>query len=103
MALENSDRRLAMEGLVWIRQGGALEGNLDASCVVVEGGVTGDIRSTGRVDLREGCQVQGDITAGSVAAAEGSFFEGRIAMPKTPQPEVMTYTEKRHADPDAEA
>ena len=93
---------LSMQGLVWIRPQGTLEGNLDVSSVVVEGAVTGDIHCTGKVDLREGCRVQGDITAGTVAAAEGSFFEGKIAMPNTPQPEIMTYTEKRQADSDEE-
>jgi cytoskeletal protein CcmA (bactofilin family) len=94
---------LSMEGLVWIRPRGALEGNLDVSSVVVEGEVRGDIHCSGKVDLREGCRVTGDITAGTVAAAEGSFFEGRIAMPDAPQPEVVTYTEKRQADSEDEA
>jgi len=93
---------MAMEGLVWIRQGGAVKGDLEATSVVVEGEVQGNIRSTGKVDLREGCRMKGDITAGTVAAAEGSYFEGKIAMPNAPQPEIMTYTEKRQADSDEE-
>lgn len=93
---------LSMKGLVWIRPQGALEGNLDVSSVVVEGEVTGDIHCSGKVDLREGCRVKGDITAGTVAAAEGSFFEGNIAMPKAPQPEVVTYTEKRQPNSEDE-
>ena len=94
---------MTMKGLVWIRQGGTVKGDLDATSVVVEGEVQGNIRSTGKVDLREGCRVQGDITAGTVAAAEGSFFEGKVAMPSAPDSQVVTYTEKRQADSDDEA
>ena len=91
---------LSVEGLVWIRPQGSVEGEIEASSVVVEGEVVGSIHVTGKVDLRKGCRVEGDITASAVAAADGSFFEGRIAMPQSPEPEVVAYEEKRRATPD---
>ena len=74
-------------------------GAIKASSVVVEGRIVGSVEATGKVDLRRGCRVEGDITAGAVAAAEGSFFEGRIAMPQSPTPDVVAYEEKRSGSP----
>jgi len=91
---------LLIEGLVWVRPQGSVQGEIKASSVVVEGRIVGSVQATGKVDLREGCRVEGDITASAVAAGEGSFFEGRIAMPQTPEPEVVAYEEKRRANDD---
>jgi cytoskeletal protein CcmA (bactofilin family) len=91
---------LSMEGLVWILPQGSVHGEIKASSVVVEGRIVGSVQATGKVDLRKGCRVEGDISASAVAAADGSFFEGRIAMPQTPEPEVVAYEEKRRASPD---
>ncbi len=93
---------LSMEGLVWIRPQGSVDGEIAATSVVVEGRVIGSIEATGKVDLRKGCRVEGDITASSVAAADGSFFEGRISMPQEPKPEVVAYEEKRRSSSDEE-
>ncbi len=91
---------MSVEGLVWIRPQGSVDGEVEASSVVVEGEVVGSIHATAKVDLRKGCRVEGDITASSVAAAEGSFFEGRISMPDAAKTQVVAYEEKRGADPD---
>jgi len=91
---------LSVEGLVWIRPQGSIEGEIKASSVVVEGEVVGSVQATGKVDLRKGCRVEGDITANAVAAADGSFFEGRITMPKAAETQVVAYEEKRRASPD---
>jgi cytoskeletal protein CcmA (bactofilin family) len=93
---------LSMEGLVWIRPRGSVDGEITATSVVVEGRIVGSIEATGKVDLRKGCRVEGDISASSVSAADGSFFEGRISMPQEPKPEVVAYEEKRRAGPDQE-
>ena len=92
--------KISVEGLVWIGPQGSINGEVEASSVVVEGEVGGSIHATVKVDLRKGCRVEGDITASAMAAADGSFFEGRITMPETPEPQVVAYEEKREADPD---
>ena len=91
---------LSVEGLVWIRPQGSVDGEIEAASVVVEGEVDGSVHATGKVDLRKGCRVEGDITASAVAAADGSFFEGRITMPKAAETQVVAYEEKRSASPD---
>jgi cytoskeletal protein CcmA (bactofilin family) len=90
---------ILVEGLVWIRPQGSVDGEIKASSVVVEGRITGSVQASGKVDLRKGCRVEGDITASSVAAADGSFFEGRITMPQAPKPDVVAYEEKRRSVP----
>jgi len=88
---------LSVTGLVWIRPQGSVHGEVKASSVVVDGKVVGNIHASEKVDLRKGCRVEGDITASALAAADGSFFEGRITMPQAPEPEVVAYEEKRRA------
>jgi cytoskeletal protein CcmA (bactofilin family) len=58
--------------------------------------------ATGEVDLRKGCRVEGDINASSVAATAGRLFEGRIAMPREPEPEVVDDEEKRRGSTDGD-
>ena len=93
---------LSVEGLVWIRSTGSVDGDITAASVVVEGKIVGNIQATGKVDLRKDCRIEGDITATSVAAADGSFFEGRIAMTNDPEPEVVAYEEKRRTHPNGD-
>ncbi len=68
------------EGLLWVREGGAVDGEIAATNVVVEGDVQGSIHAKEKVELRSTCKVQGDLDARTVAIAEGSFFEGQIQM-----------------------
>lgn len=89
---------LEIDGLVWIKRQARLEGELAATAVVIEGELIGNVVAKGKVDLRSGCRFEGDLTAGAVAAADGSFFEGRITMSGGKSEQVVTYQEKR--DPD---
>jgi cytoskeletal protein CcmA (bactofilin family) len=86
-----------IDGQVWIRKGGRLKGSVTATDLVVEGEVEGTITATNMVDLREPSRVWADITAARIAAAEGSVFEGHIAMSGSEAGHggVVTYREKR--------
>jgi cytoskeletal protein CcmA (bactofilin family) len=68
--------------------------------VAVEGRVIGSVHATGKVDFRRGYRVRGNINTSSVASADGSFFEGRIAMPQEPAPEVVAFEKKRRESTD---
>ena len=68
------------EGLFWVREGGQVGGEIAATNIVVEGQVEGTISAKEKAELRSNCKVQGDLTAKTVAIAEGSFFEGRVHM-----------------------
>jgi cytoskeletal protein CcmA (bactofilin family) len=49
-----------------------VQATLSARDVVVIGNVTGDIHATGRVELRAGSSVKGDLRAGRLAAPQQS-------------------------------
>ena len=68
------------EGLFWVREGGKVDGEIAATNIVVEGEVEGTISARDKAELRSNCKVQGDLSAKTVAIAEGSFFEGRVHM-----------------------
>ena len=68
------------EGLFWVREGGKVDGEIAATNIVVEGKVDGTISAKEKAELRASCKVQGDLSAKTVAIAEGSYFEGRVHM-----------------------
>jgi cytoskeletal protein CcmA (bactofilin family) len=89
---------LELEGFLWLRPGGRIEGTLTVTNVLVEGEVAGNINATGKVELRSSCRVLGDVAARSLAIADGGFFEGKITMAGAPSDRAaVTFQEKRQA------
>jgi cytoskeletal protein CcmA (bactofilin family) len=60
--------------------------NVSARDVVILGSLQGDIQATGRVELRHGCSVVGDIRAGRIAIEENAGFSGKVDLVQTPAP-----------------
>jgi cytoskeletal protein CcmA (bactofilin family) len=85
---------MTIEGLVWLRPGSRFTGELSTTNLVVEGELTGNVRATGKVDMRATCRVEADVTAAKVAAAEGSHIEGRISVSGSSDG-VVGYSERR--------
>jgi cytoskeletal protein CcmA (bactofilin family) len=52
--------------------------DVDARDVVVYGFVDGNIRATGRIELRESAVVQGDIVGGRLSIEENASIKGRV-------------------------
>jgi cytoskeletal protein CcmA (bactofilin family) len=86
--------QIEIEGLVWMRPGSRVKGEIVATDLVVEGELRGSVRATRKVDMRATCHVVADVTASKVAAAEGSYIEGRITVAEQ-QTEVIGYAERR--------
>lgn len=86
---------IRIEGLVWLGPEARFDGGVEATDVVVEGTLRGTIHGAGKVELRASCHVEADISAPTVAAAEGSFFEGAITMAGDSGRRMVTYREKR--------
>lgn len=57
-----------------------VQATLSARDVVVIGNVTGDIHATGRVELRAGSSVKGDLRAGRLAIEENAVFSGKVEL-----------------------
>jgi cytoskeletal protein CcmA (bactofilin family) len=72
------DGSCTVKGTLTVRPSGCMVGTVDAGTVVVEGEVKGNIEASRQIELRATCQVRGDISALSIAIADGSFFEGQI-------------------------
>lgn len=85
---------LEIHGLVWLRPGSRFAGGLSATDLVVEGELQGTVRATRKVDMRATSHVVADVTASKVAAAEGSYIEGRITVAEQSD-EVVGYAERR--------
>jgi cytoskeletal protein CcmA (bactofilin family) len=57
-----------------------VKANLTARDVVVLGGLVGDIQASGRVELRAGCAMTGDIHAGRLSVEENAVFSGKVEL-----------------------
>lgn len=54
--------------------------DLDARDVVIYGFVEGNIRATGRIELRESAVVKGDIAAERLSIEENASIKGRVEL-----------------------
>ena len=52
--------------------------NLSAKDILILGQVQGSIVASGRVELRAGCQVEGDIRALRLAVEDNAVFRGKV-------------------------
>jgi cytoskeletal protein CcmA (bactofilin family) len=55
-----------------------VQANVSARDVVLLGALTGDILASGRVELRAGSNLKGDIRAGRLAIEENAIFSGKV-------------------------
>jgi cytoskeletal protein CcmA (bactofilin family) len=63
--------------------------DINAREVVIFGNLTGNVKATGRVDLRQSALVKGDILAGRLSIEESAVLTGRVelkATSETPKP-----------------
>jgi cytoskeletal protein CcmA (bactofilin family) len=52
--------------------------DLSAKDILILGQVQGNLVATGRVELRAGCQVEGDIRALRLAVEDNAVFRGKV-------------------------
>ncbi len=70
-----------------------VEANVSARDVVVLGTLNGNVVATGRVELRQGCHLKGDIRAGRLSIEDNSVFSGKVDMAQSGAP-IATAAEK---------
>jgi cytoskeletal protein CcmA (bactofilin family) len=66
--------------VITIARGAVVRGHVFAQIILVEGSASGELTAIERVDVVAGARVEADITAPSVALAEGAWVVGRIDM-----------------------
>jgi cytoskeletal protein CcmA (bactofilin family) len=54
--------------------------NVVARDVVVQGSLQGDIHAAGRVELRNGCHMSGDIRAARLSVEDNAVFSGKVEL-----------------------
>jgi cytoskeletal protein CcmA (bactofilin family) len=52
--------------------------NVSAKDVILLGRLQGNVSATGRVELRDGCDLVGDISAGRLSIEENAVFRGNV-------------------------
>ena len=70
-----------------------VKADLSAREVVIFGHLAGNIKATGRVDLRQSAIVKGDILAGRLSIEESAVLTGRVELkggPETPKASAGT-------------
>ena len=68
------------DGKFTIGPSGRVHANVVARDVIVEGRVDGHLRASGRVELRQGAKVIGDITAARLSIEESAVVKGRVEL-----------------------
>src|ERR1700751_2190895 len=69
---------------------GRVKANVNASSVVVQGKLDGNVQASDRVDLKQSAVVTGDIAAQRISIDEGAYFKGRVNIQKeAPRKEVV--------------
>jgi cytoskeletal protein CcmA (bactofilin family) len=68
---------------------GRVKADIDATSVIIEGQLVGDIRSDGTVTLAKGADVKGNIFCARIVMEDGARFEGKIDMGEPPKVTVM--------------
>jgi cytoskeletal protein CcmA (bactofilin family) len=66
------------ESRLTIGPNAVLAADLTAKDVLVQGQVQGNIIASGRVELRSGCQVIGDVRALRLAIEDNAVFRGKV-------------------------
>jgi cytoskeletal protein CcmA (bactofilin family) len=73
-----------IESRLTIGPNAVLAADLSARDVLVQGQVQGNIVASGRVELRAGCQVTGDVRALRLAIEDNAVFRGKVDLTQAP-------------------
>jgi cytoskeletal protein CcmA (bactofilin family) len=84
--------RLASARLT-VRSEGRVRATVLAQDVIVLGHVEGEIRATGRVELRDGAVVLGDVFSTRLAIEDGAILRGSVDPSKAAEPPIIPETE----------
>lgn len=63
-----------------------VQANVSARDVVILGALKGDVQATGRVELRSGSNVTGDIRAARLSIEENALFSGKVDLVQNAAP-----------------
>jgi cytoskeletal protein CcmA (bactofilin family) len=67
-----------------------VQANVSARDVIILGALIGDINASGRVELRSGANLKGDVRASRLAIEENAVMSGKIDLAATERPSTAT-------------
>ena len=79
-------------GVVWILKSARIEGDINTDGLIVEGYVHGNVRFTGKAELRPGAQLKGDISCAKLSVSKDCLLEGKVEMREA---KLQTFVDKR--------
>jgi cytoskeletal protein CcmA (bactofilin family) len=74
-----------IEGRLTVGPNANVSADLSAKDVLIQGRVHGNITASGRVELRAGCNVEGDIRALRLAVEDNAVFRGKVDLTQAVQ------------------
>ena len=79
-------------GVVWILKSSRIEGDIHTDGLIVEGYVHGNVRCTGKAELRPGAQMKGDISCAKLSVFKNCLLDGKVEMREA---KLQTFVDKR--------
>ncbi len=74
-----------------------VQANVSARDLVVQGTLQGDAQCSGRVELRAGCHMIGDIRAARLSIEENAIFSGKVELNTSAAAESQHSSHSAHA------
>jgi len=90
-------RLISPEGTLIVGENAQLDAEINVGVAIVRGKVTGRMEATQRIEIYAPAQVEGDISAPSIAIDSGVVFNGHCTM-QSQQPKLSKMVEKRSKD-----
>ena len=72
--------RVSLSASFFVENSGTVEADIETENVEISGTVTGNIRSSDKVELRADGRMVGDIKAPRILIADGAVFKGNVDM-----------------------
>ncbi len=72
--------KIVLEMDVTVRDGGRVNGTIQARSVRIGGKVVGDVKGVEMVEITTSGSLEGNVSAARVIIAEGAFFKGQVEM-----------------------
>jgi len=76
--------KIRLDGNLFVGSAGVVEADVEASNVVIQGKIVGNVVAKHQLEIQPSGNLIGDCTAASIEIREGAVFEGRSNMIRPP-------------------
>ena len=86
---------IAIQGLLFLRESGSVQGKITAGNMILAGQVQGRITVAGTIEVRSSGRVLGNIICQKIVIAEGAYLDGEVHTHKGKPLTPDYFSEKR--------